>query len=247
MQWIETNAPASGRVAVLGAGNCNDLDLPGLLSRFREVALLDLDEAALKQAADRQGVAGAASLAIIGSDLTGVWDLLEQLAVTPDDAAVVDRAISLASHPALPKMSGGFDVVLSACVLSQLIKGVADALGENHSRFLDLVGAVRSGHFRLLSDLAAPGGRIVLVTDFVSSDTAPEIAAASESQLGELARRLLENRNFFHGLNPAVIADVWSRDPHLAATTFNLQVAPPWRWDFGPRVYLVTAFQLEKR
>jgi hypothetical protein len=127
------------------------------------------------------------------------------------------------------------------------MKGVADALGENHPRFLDLVTAVRGGHLRLLSDLAAPAGRILLVTDFVSSDSAPEIVTTPESHLGELARRLLESRNFFHGLNPAVIADLWRRDPHLAAITVNLQVAPPWRWDFGVRVYLVTAFQAEKR
>src|SRR4051812_14797742 len=43
-----------GRLAVLGAGNCNDLDLPALAERFREIHLVDLDREALERALGRQ-------------------------------------------------------------------------------------------------------------------------------------------------------------------------------------------------
>jgi hypothetical protein len=249
MQLIGSNAPAAGgRVGILGAGNCNDLDLPQLLARFTEVTLIDLDRAALQGAAERQEVAGAASLNLVGEcDITGVWELLDRLSTAPDDAALLERTLSLARQPEPARVGGPFDVVVSTCVLSQLIKGVADALGETHPRFLETITVVRLGHLRLLSELAAPGGRNVLVTDFVSSDSAPEIATAPEEQLENLARRLLESRNFFHGLHPAALTSLWRSDPVLAATAANLKVAPPWRWDFGVRIYLTTAFQVEKR
>jgi hypothetical protein len=248
MHLIETNAPAGGRVCVLGAGNCNDLDLPRLLAQFAEVTLVDLDDDALRRAAERQGVAGAASLRVVGGcDLTGVWEVLERLVTSPNDASLLDQAVANSSRTRLSDVGAPFDVVASTCVLSQLVKGVADAVGETHPRFLELLSAVRLGHLHLLSNLAAPGGRVLLVTDFVSSDTAPEIASAPEEQLAELAQRLVEARNFFHGMNPAVLASLWRSDPALAAATGNLQVARPWRWDFGVRVYLTTAIQVARR
>jgi hypothetical protein len=111
---------------------------------------------------------------------------------------------------------------------------------------LDLLAAVRRGHLRLMNRLAAPGGRLLLITDFVSTDSAPELAAAAEADLPALARRLIESGNFFHGLNPAVLATVWRNDQDLSSQTANLQVTLPWRWNFGVRQYLVTAFQAEK-
>src|SRR6185295_19591792 len=49
------HSPA-GRLCVLGAGNCNDLDLPALLGAYREVHLVDLDEEALNRGVARQGL-----------------------------------------------------------------------------------------------------------------------------------------------------------------------------------------------
>src|ERR1700679_4278661 len=43
-----------GVAAVLGAGNCNDVDLPVLASRFEQVHLVDLDAEALRGATLRE-------------------------------------------------------------------------------------------------------------------------------------------------------------------------------------------------
>src|SRR3954452_18851336 len=50
------SAAARGKLCVLGAGNCNDLDLPRLLESFDQIDLVDIDPTALSTAVRRQGV-----------------------------------------------------------------------------------------------------------------------------------------------------------------------------------------------
>src|SRR5262245_18068268 len=45
--------PGDGRIALLGAGNCNDLDLAGIAASYRDVHLVDVDAAALAGAIAR--------------------------------------------------------------------------------------------------------------------------------------------------------------------------------------------------
>src|SRR5690348_7317196 len=49
-------APPAGSpsLCLLGAGNCNDVDLPALAARFAEVHLVDIDPAGLDRARQRQ-------------------------------------------------------------------------------------------------------------------------------------------------------------------------------------------------
>lgn len=244
MQLIEQAAPAAGgRVCILGAGNCNDLELLRLGERFAEVTLVDLDRDALNRAVARQGLSDATGLRLHGGyDITGVWDELHQVSQVRHDSATIERLVCQAVAPTVSDLTPPYEVVVSTCVLSQLLQSVIAAVGEGHPRFLEVLAAVRQGHLRLMSRLASPGGRVVLVTDFVSSDSAPEILTTPDEELEGLARRLLERRNFFHGLNPAVLASLWRRDPQLAATAAHLRVTSPWRWEFGVRHYLVTAF-----
>ncbi len=69
----------AGRLCVLGAGNCNDLDLPRLSERFDEIHLVDLDANALDQAIQRQGVEGSFKLRVHAPvDLTGIADALSR-------------------------------------------------------------------------------------------------------------------------------------------------------------------------
>ena len=43
-----------GKIAVLGAGNCNDLDLKELASSFQEIHLFDLDPGSMADGVSRQ-------------------------------------------------------------------------------------------------------------------------------------------------------------------------------------------------
>src|ERR1041385_435299 len=64
-------------ICVLGAGNCNDLDLKWLSDVYREVALVDIDVEAPSQAARRQGVLQRVRLHA-PVDLTGIAPSLAQ-------------------------------------------------------------------------------------------------------------------------------------------------------------------------
>src|SRR5215471_11691642 len=50
---LEAAPETGGRLAVLGAGNCNDLDLDALTARYREVHLIDVDVEAVRRARGR--------------------------------------------------------------------------------------------------------------------------------------------------------------------------------------------------
>ncbi len=237
-----------GRLCVLGAGNCNDLDLPALLGSYREVHLVDLDDAALSRGAVRQDVAHHAGLIRHGSvDVTG---MLERMAKWSPDSALSDEDLAACRDaPArqTSRLPSPFDAVASTCLLSQLLLGVANRLGEKHPRFLDVLQAIRWGHLRLLLDLLAPGGQGVLVTDLVSSDTCAELRTVSDHELPSLLNQLIQARNFYHGVNPAVIYSLLATDSLLSPQVTDLAASQPWRWDMGARVYAVCAFRFRRK
>src|SRR5262245_39426462 len=63
---------ASRRVAIVGAGNCNDLDLEALAVRSKEIHLIDIDAEAVQRARSRQPAAVAGALCLHAPvDLSG--------------------------------------------------------------------------------------------------------------------------------------------------------------------------------
>jgi hypothetical protein len=236
----------STRLCVLGAGNCNDLDLGALVAAHREVHLVDLDAGALERGAGRQGLADSAGLHRHGGlDVTG---MLDAIAGWSPLAPIADRDLAaLVEWPsrrvglALP---GPFDLVASTCLLSQVVGNASHSLGEAHPRFADAVRAIRLGHLRLLAHLASPGGRIVLVTDVVSSDREPALASVPEGSLAGLLTRLTRRGGLIHGVNPAELLSVFRSDPVLATRVVSLAATPPWLWKLHDRLYLVLAITI---
>ena len=88
-----------------------------------------------------------------------------------------------------------------------------------------------------------PGGRAVLITDFVSSDTFPALATVPEEALSSVLAQLVREHNFFHGVNPAVLASLGRTDPVLRSQVDELRTVQPWRWNLGPRLYAVCALK----
>jgi hypothetical protein len=246
---LEKAASGTGRLCVLGAGNCNDLDLQRLANAYREIHLVDVDRQALVQGVAAQSVQDEQSVRLHGDvDLTGITDRLARWSpeAPPEPAAVDDLLAAIPSAVAFALPSAQ-DVVASVCLLSQLIEAVNVSLGEQHPRFLDVLTAVRYQHARLMVRLARPGGRLLLISDFVSSDSCPELATVPESQLPELAARLINARNFFTGLNPAVLRALFCADPWLEARVEAVRLSPPWTWRFPTRVYAVCAIEARRR
>src|SRR5437763_13726551 len=104
----------NGRLCVLGAGNCNDLDLRHLCETFAEVHLADLDPAAVAGAVRRQGVEGSPQIRLHAPvDLSGVADVMAGWPVRRPTDGEIDacaRRIGEAPPPGLP---GPLAVVLS--------------------------------------------------------------------------------------------------------------------------------------
>lgn len=249
------NQASGGRLCVLGAGNSNDLDLARLATNFREIHLVDVDGEALARGVARQP--DATSRAIYrhgGVDLLGAlnefaeWSS-ERSSKNPSERpsdAELDRCLAQISQPQVDLLPCPFDVVASVCLLSQLIESAVTSLGENHPRFAEVVLAIRAEHLRLLVRLLMPGGRAVLVADFVSSQTAAEL------QLGEpdwrhFLQQTAVQRNFFHASHPTAILAHLQNDRELRQTVADARLTGCWRWDQGARVYAVAAFEFSKR
>src|SRR5262245_52670297 len=67
------------RLCVLGAGNCGDLDLEQLASRYRSIHLVDLDPEALERARERHDAGTRARLVPVAPlDLSGALEPLER-------------------------------------------------------------------------------------------------------------------------------------------------------------------------
>jgi hypothetical protein len=80
------------RICVLGAGNCNDLDLVALRTTFGELHLVDVDGEALALGLERQGLSKDAGIrAHPGVDVAGLREL-----GTTAGAAIDADGISLA-------------------------------------------------------------------------------------------------------------------------------------------------------
>ena len=252
-RFVDASALGGGlsapRLCVLGAGNCNDLDLPQLSTGFREVHLVDLDGEALSAGVAAQELAADARLRLhAGIDVTGLSSCLSDWTCDrPPCAAAADAVLAAAAAEADLPLDGPFDVVASVCLLSQLLEAVKLALGETHSHYLPLVQAVRGRHLRQAVQLCRPGGRLVIVTDFVSSDTCRELATVAEAQLPALAEQLVLAQNFFTGLNPFLLRQLFASDPWLAPRVAQPQLSKPWRWHFPTRVYAVCALTATRR
>ena len=237
------------RLLVLGAGNCNDLELAELAEAYEEVHLVDLDSEALDAGLAAQGLSTSETLLCHGGiDLTGALPLLERYLETPPHELEAEGLVQTlaAAEPPLPE--GPFDAVISTCLLTQMIDAVTEALGAEHPSLPEVVIALRRRHLELMVARTAAGGQAVLVSDMVSSETVPGLAETPPEELKPLVQRLLEERNFFTGANPLAILQSLADEPALKARLENAALAEPWLWQQGEtRSYLVFALLLERR
>lgn len=232
---------ADGCVAVLGAGNANDLDLPVLAHAFKEVHLADLDLEALEEVAGRYPDLDGVVRRHGGVDLSGVAARLDRLSETPQDDEI-DELVAAAASVRLPDVGFAYGVVASTCLLTQLMNSAVAAVGEGHPRLIEVLEAIRTGHLRLLADLTAAGGTALLFTDVASSDDVPEIATAPESVLPALVARLSLEKRFFLGVDPNQLEKQLRGDPYIAPRVTSVRRLGFWRWRISKaRTFLVYA------
>jgi hypothetical protein len=219
-----------GRICVLGAGNCNDLDLKWLVGAYAEVHLVDIDPAALERAVARQGVKDAAGLCLHAPfDLTGIADRTAKWVGRTASDEEIATAVEAAGAPEEPIAGGGFDVVLSPCVLSQLLVATRDRVGKEHARWPRLKQAITARHLSALVRATRPGGRGVMIVDMTSTRIVPGLDRASDGEVTDLMRVCVRDRRCFHGLEPAELQGVFRK--RTGAVEFS--VSTPWVWHLG--------------
>ena len=236
-------------IAILGCGNGNDLDLKRIAETFSKIHLFDFDPTAVEYLKSQQLDDPALSQSVIIEppvDLTGVAANLDDLSADFTEAQVaelIEKARQV--KDVLPDRK--FDVVVSTSLLTQLLASVVSSLGDDSKYKNAMMIAIRDGHLKLMVDLIRPGGAGVLISDFVSSDTLSELASADDDEsVLTLARKAMDERNFFTGTNP------WSMKDALAKLIVEdpfepWNVASPWRWQIGEkRCYIVTAINFSK-
>ena len=224
--------PASARLCILGAGNCNDLDLARFSGRFAQVHLVDLDRQAMAEGVRRQSPLAPAGISLQGGvDLTGI---LKTLATweryRPGRESIAHCIREARAFAGLP-FPGRFEVAASMCLLSQLIDTVVSVTGPKAVP-LELVRTLQQRHLRLLAELLLPGGVGYLVPDFglerSGAPPARETSPEPESAAGAPG-------NAFLGVNPRELCALASHDAVLRTRVGKARVSPSWLWRQNPR------------
>jgi hypothetical protein len=229
----------AGRLCVLGAGNCNDLDLPQLGEVFDEIHLVDVDGKALARAVARQPAATRARLYRHEVDLSGLparrlarW---KRVPPTGDD---LDAAANAALDTILGRFAAPFDVVASTCVLTQMAFALTTSLGERHPMREPIRFGLMRTHLSTLVGLTMAGGTALFATDLVSSTTYPLEGLPPERALMDVMREVVDAGTGYFAANPEIVAG-------LLEEVGPPELLEPWLWT-GPlaRTYLVYAMRI---
>jgi len=239
-------AESSARLCVLGAGNAYDLDLSLLAGLFCEIHLVDIDDAALARAYARQDAATQARLFLHAPiDLSGLFDRIEawrEFRVTPEELA---RYPEDASNRIVASLPGPFDVVVSACVLTQMQLSMLSALSASHRLFEAARQLLNVMHLRTVAKLLVPQGRAILASDLSSNLLFPLSPGATD--LKAVLMDVLAAGKFFYAAHPDLLTWTSREDPVLRRLALLSSPFDVWLWKNGTeRTYLVYALELER-
>lgn len=230
-------APASepGSLCVLGAGNCFDLALDTIAKHYAQLHLVDVDEAALRRAADRQTPTVRSQITTHAPvDLSGMHHRLNRWArgeLTPEELVTHTERTAVAVAERLDRT---FDVVVSACMLSQMQLDVVQALGDRHPLLHAVSWTLTVAHLRTLAALTKNGGTALFATDVTGSPIFP-LAEQYECEAGlSLLASLARDGRVFDFAHPGRIEALLHDDPALRAAFPSWTLADAWVWQNGP-------------
>lgn len=241
-------ADAGARLCVLGAGNCGDLDLERLASRYRSIHLVDIDPDALERARERQSARTRAAIVPVAPlDLSGMLEPIERWRarqVTPDELLAHPERTAVDIARAL---GGPFEVVVSACLLSQLHLTVRNVLSDAHPLFQAVGYTLNLTHLRTLSRLATPGAGVALLVSDVATEQMAPLLGGRERDLRELLEHLLRIGAVFDAVRPDALVRIACDDPSLLCELGASSIAGAWVWQNGlRRAFLVYALELPR-
>jgi hypothetical protein len=236
-------ATATPRLCVLGAGRCNDLDLSRLTQAYGEVHLVDLEPSLVASGVSREDAAvrsrlfphAPVDLAVLFAKRASKWQRRSP------NAAELEAAATATLQGVLARLPGPFDVVVSACVLTQLGFALTQSFREPHPLLGPLRMATLRTHLQTLVELTAPHGHSLFVSDLASSSHYPLDTLPKDAKLDEVLRDVVEKRSFYQLARPELVSGLLEEvAPERAQKPLS-----PWLWT-GPleRTYLVYGFEI---
>lgn len=244
-QLLKDESAKMPSLALLGAGNCLDVDLDQLQKRFETIHLVDVDGDSIAMAASKSASPPQCELHAPFDVASPLMSLSRRdFEVTNAEAMATALQALSAQNIANPILDA--DVVVSLCLLSQLIETLSGIIGENHAAFPNALKALRVGHLRRMLNMLRPGGVAILISDVVSSVTAPELVEVEDSELPEMVRKLVGARNFFSGTNPASVLAELNLLTKTANGPESVHTIDPWKWQLGDRTYAVYGMRIQK-
>jgi hypothetical protein len=231
-------------LCVLGAGNCHDLDLPVLVRVFGDVHLVDLDGEALARAvADLPAALRARVTTHGGVDLSGCLDRIDAWGdALPYDADLASHAATTAEAIGA-RLGATFDVVLSACVLSQLAHPLQSTLALGREDWTRLFSLTTRLHLQTIAALTRPGGTGVIACD-VLCHAAREVGAIRQrvgpDRLGHALLQAVETRAIRPDPDPGALAQVLE-SAAFSSLVDRVFITDPWHWDLGTTSQIVYA------
>jgi hypothetical protein len=234
-------------LCLLGPGNLNDVSLERLLKLFAEVHLVDLDVDAVESALERQGVAHDARVDVHRPiDLTGILDRLPTTRLSNGADVAADLVDALAKHRC-DVARRHFEVTASTGALTQLLQSVVDAeLAPADAPRVAI--ALRNKHLLDLVHLTRPEGSLVLISDVVSTATAPNLVDAGTNELERELASLVASGNFFTGTNPYRIVALLEDDPAFRSEVTDVRLLDLWLWPVtADRLHLTYAIVGKRR
>ncbi|MDQ6776390.1 MAG: hypothetical protein M3071_09280 [Actinomycetota bacterium] len=233
---LQPHLAHSARVAVVGAGNCDDLPLTRIAEHAREVTLIDLDVRAIQSARRRQSRRLRPRIDVIEHDVS--HGAANAIVTAAANAAV--PAAPLAPESPLP--GAPYDLVIGDLLYSQTLYPALVDLGVPPGRIAAFLahyapGVTRSIVSRL--QISAPNGIVVHIHDPIAwwpGHPQP----VTLNQILTIAK-LHANA----GLRLAARGDGPHRsDPRTALHQFAIPIVDTalWRWPFAEQVeYLACA------
>lgn len=225
-------------LCVLGAGNCQDLDLERLAAQYAAIHLVDLDAQALIAARDRQPPDVRARIVCEPAvDLSGMLEVIDRWAEMQVDPS------ELLAHPGhtarrLAARLGRFDVVLSACMLSQMHLSLLNILTDRHPLHAALSYTLTLTHLRCLELFRQPAGRALLATDAARLDQL-DLQPYSELEPAPLLGALLARHQVFDAVDPRLLDAMVRDDPELSERASLSEPLDVWVWTNGPEQRLL--------
>ena len=246
---VKSATGAAGRLCILGAGRCNDVDLERLLLTFSEIHLVDIDKAALAHAFARQDLATRARLHLHAPlDLSGLTEKrLKKWQRSPPSLEDVEAVAVSTLESIAATLPGPFDVVASACVLTQMSFGLREMLGDQHPMLGPIRLSLMVTHLSTMFELTAVGGTPLFVSDLVSSNFYPLEELPPDRNLLDVMSDIVETGAYYYAANPNLIRELLRRDELFCDRVSEPELLDPWLWT-GPfdRKYLVYAFRFQR-